>query len=175
MVINARIDVDSYQYDKKDYIVRMLFSVVEEMEMNQAQAKGRRPSGVFLRVKRGLRNSTIVSKQQQFNTISERHIGWTPMHNNNANENALSRGNFSSWAGANRLMSPLDLEMQADKIDFEHSFEANSDISSGSQSKSVNLSQGQNYARASMRQVILMKSKSRDYGVESHLSRSSPY
>ena len=73
------------------------------------------------------------------------------MHGNNAQQNTISQGNFSSWAGANRLVSPLDLALQADKINFEHSFEVNSEISSEAESKSVNLSHGNNQARASLR------------------------
>ena len=140
MTINARIDVDQFKYDKKECIVKMVFSVLEEEEAPEAVAKGRRQSGIFLRVKRGLRNSTIVGKQQQFNTVSERHIGWTPMHDERFNEHKIQSKNFSSWAGANRLHTPNELAVQGENHEFLHSFEENSEVSSDAESKSVNLS-----------------------------------
>ena len=61
MTINARIKVDHFKFDRKDFLVSMQFTVMDEASLTAAQ--NRRGSGMFVRVKRGLRNSTIINKQ----------------------------------------------------------------------------------------------------------------
>lgn len=69
MTVNARIDIDHYKHDKKEHIVKMLFSVVDASEMKPRNVNI--PWNAYLSVKRGLRNASFTNKRKKFNPKSQ--------------------------------------------------------------------------------------------------------
>ena len=78
ITINARIDIDQYRHDQKEHIVKMLFSVVDASEMTQRNLGI--PWGAYLRVKRGLRNSSITRREHKFKPMTQSQAVSIRMH-----------------------------------------------------------------------------------------------
>lgn len=145
----------------------MLFSVVDTSEMKPRNVNI--PWNAYLSVKRGLRNASFTNKRKKFNPKSQNQPAFTRFQVSTIQQETNQKTKeISPWATTDRLTTTQESSnFYGEKQNFGSYFESQSENSSGSGSKSVNLSQGNYQARNDMRQAIMMKSRGRENLAES--------